>query len=556
MANAFQSQSQSYSPSPSAANQPETSTARWQSAAWLALIVAVCLRNAWSTLDRYFLSDDFAYVARFHALPWREWPGLFIGDWSGGIWGSTLPELRPFAALTFLWDAHWWGVNPLGYHLTNFALDAGCAVLVALIGRHVLRLPKWAGAAAAAVFACHPAHAEPVAWITGRVDLLGTLAYLGGFYAAARSMDSARPGRWVALAVGTYFVGCFSKEFCLTMPLMFGAWLVVYRPPGFNGATRARWGLLGGFVAVVVIYALCRQHAFGGGRASSHGLAWFSPAWAERQMDYLRWYLTPLYNWGRDHRPELAAAPWQFIGVVAAVVLGGLALAHRYFPSARTGWRAVLFFGVTWYLVATLPMAVASYFSPRHLYLSTAGLGLAFAAVVAHAIRWRIAAALVASWAVIFSAQCFDQAASAWRHSAKVSERVTAAVVAESTARPDFALILDVPQYYEGVGMWAWATPFALEPPFTSASPAVVIEAPLVYFNPEAWLRPKLFAQLAQAPGATLISLDARGYAVVQQVDASRWPSATSVLPTERGASGVAGYEAAWHEFLLALRQP
>src|ERR1041385_8323453 len=88
-----------------------------------ALIFAATLRASWSTLDRYFIGDDFGYVGRLHQLSFRESPSLFFHDWAGGMWGYTLPELRPFAALSFLVDAHFWGVNPLGYHLTNLELD-------------------------------------------------------------------------------------------------------------------------------------------------------------------------------------------------------------------------------------------------------------------------------------------------------------------------------------------------------------------------------------------------------------------------------------------------
>src|SRR4051812_39606288 len=153
------------------------------------LILAATLRASWSTLDRYFIGDDFGYVGRFYHLSFREWPALFFHDWSGGMWGYTLPELRPFAALSFLIDAHLWGVNPLGYHLTNLALDTGCACLVALIVWRLHATALWIGASAAVLFAWHPAHAEPVAWITGRVDLLGTLAYLGGFFCGARYLQ-------------------------------------------------------------------------------------------------------------------------------------------------------------------------------------------------------------------------------------------------------------------------------------------------------------------------------------------------------------------------------
>jgi hypothetical protein len=117
------------------------------------LVFAAALHAAWGTLDRYFLCDDFAYIARFHQLPLADWPGLFVRDWSGGLWGHVLPELRPFAALTFLIDSRLWGVNPIGYHVTNLLLDTGCAWLVMLIVWRLHSAALWAGCAAGILFA-------------------------------------------------------------------------------------------------------------------------------------------------------------------------------------------------------------------------------------------------------------------------------------------------------------------------------------------------------------------------------------------------------------------
>ncbi len=314
------------------------------------LVFAAALHAAWSTLDRYFLSDDFAYIGRFYHFPLRDWPTLFVHDWSGGIWGQTLPELRPFAALTFLVDTRLWGVNPLGYHVTNLILDTGCAWLVALIVWRLHAAALWAGCAAGILFAWHPAHAEPVAWITGRVDLLGTLAYLAGFFAGGSYLRTGGR-RWLAAAWLAYGIGCFSKEFCLTLPVALLLWMLFYRPLLAPGRLRQTVLLFAGFVAVAAVFVLCRRIAFGSGNGGVTALHLFSAAFAERQFDYLRWALPLFYDFGRDYRPLLLPfAPALIVGSLL-VSLAVLALWHWKGP-ATTRWRAVAFFGLVWYAVA------------------------------------------------------------------------------------------------------------------------------------------------------------------------------------------------------------
>ena len=90
---------------------------------WLAGVVLVMTALVFlPTLSGGFLGDDFVYIARFHALAWSEWPALFFRDWSGGVWGSPLHELRPFAALSFMSDARLFGDYAPGYRLTNLLL--------------------------------------------------------------------------------------------------------------------------------------------------------------------------------------------------------------------------------------------------------------------------------------------------------------------------------------------------------------------------------------------------------------------------------------------------
>src|SRR5947207_13835582 len=83
-----------------------------------------------------------------------------------------------------------WGMNPVGYHLTNLILHAANAVFFYFICRRLLTvaLPMsnhqgaWqltmSAAFAALVFAIHPLRVESVAWATERRDVLSGFFFL------------------------------------------------------------------------------------------------------------------------------------------------------------------------------------------------------------------------------------------------------------------------------------------------------------------------------------------------------------------------------------------
>ena len=125
-------------------------------------------------------------------------------------WAFTSVAFGHYIPLTRLtWSLNWvlGGMNPWGYHLVNVLLHAVNAALFYVVARRLLAAAVADGAqagrrgadlcaaaaVAALVFGVHPLRVEPVAWITGRPDLLCGSFVLLTTWAYLRATESGGP---------------------------------------------------------------------------------------------------------------------------------------------------------------------------------------------------------------------------------------------------------------------------------------------------------------------------------------------------------------------------
>src|SRR5688572_21502510 len=198
---------------------------------WVSSVVLVilCFVVGLQTIrsDNYFLGDDFGLVHHLHDLPVERLLSYFTSDWTEGIYGSTLDELRPFLAFTYWFDAHVFGpVNVAGYHLTNVVLHVVNALLVLGIARSVAPGEPAFALLAGSFFVLMPSHAEPIAWISGRVDSLASVFYLGAFLCFVR-FRLGEHGLWLGGALLLLACGLIETPSVVTLPVLLVAfdWL-------------------------------------------------------------------------------------------------------------------------------------------------------------------------------------------------------------------------------------------------------------------------------------------------------------------------------------------
>jgi tetratricopeptide (TPR) repeat protein len=144
---------------------------------------------------------------------------------------THLANNTPLAWLSYGLDYAVWGLDPVGYHLTNILLHALNAALLfrissLLLGRVFPDEPPsriGSGAAAAALaFALHPLRVESVAWASERRDVLAGLFYLSTvlyYVKSALAGGTRERSRWYAVSLFFFACAALSKSTVVPLPL-------------------------------------------------------------------------------------------------------------------------------------------------------------------------------------------------------------------------------------------------------------------------------------------------------------------------------------------------
>jgi hypothetical protein len=475
---------------------------------------AVALGASVPALRGSFLADDLGYIQLFHAKPLSSF--LRLGDVSEGIWGFPLDEMRPLFALTYKLDYMLYGPSEAGYHLTNLLIHAVCAGLVVSIAA-AAGAGGWTAALAGALFALLPVHAEPVSWITGKVDSLPTAFYLAAFYFFLRFRRGASRAAY-GLSLLAMAVGLFCKEILLTLPAVLVGYDAVAGSLALSWPRSPRaWArplaVYVPFGLVAFGYAVLRRLAVGSfGRESA--LGWGAVVRFTLEQDFrLRHLLVPFPRLLGDGPPPDAAT-----AVLAGIVLGGvIAGAGLLYAARRRFARAialVVFFGPVWYGLTVLPLLV-TYRAARHLYLPSAGIAVALALLILPTCdegrprRSVLRLALAALLAMVYATLLVGQNGR-WLAAAALARQSRADLAAIASGLPaGSTVVIDNLEGFRPGGtvyFWRWSLPFALRPPFVAAdlyAPLRVLEPPEVYCCPASvWWRDKraFVAALVEGP--------------------------------------------------------
>jgi len=128
-----------------------------------------------------------------------------------------LKPVSPLRLISLRTDYKLWGLNPLGYHLTNLLLHILVAfsfyILFLVFFDRNISLP------ASILFAINPVITETVIWIKNRIDIIAVLFYILSFITFIK-WNKSKKLFWFLLSILFYIFSLLSKEIVITLPVI------------------------------------------------------------------------------------------------------------------------------------------------------------------------------------------------------------------------------------------------------------------------------------------------------------------------------------------------
>lgn len=210
-------------PSPESMNREVARHNVWTTIAVVLLLVICNL----VVFGRVVTFDLLSYDDKSLVTPFCERFGGLTADGIRFCFTSEGVGFRvPLVGLSFLVETEFFGINAAAFHRTSLLLHVASTLLLFFTLRGMTGR-VWQPAMVAAVFAIHPLHVEPVAWVGARIELLCGFFWILGMYAYYRYCRAPGPFRY-SLVVIAYCCALMSKPMALTFP--FALLLLDYWP--------------------------------------------------------------------------------------------------------------------------------------------------------------------------------------------------------------------------------------------------------------------------------------------------------------------------------------
>ena len=318
-------------------------------------------------------------------------PDQIRGALTSTLFGHYIPLTRLSWSLNYALG----GLNPWGYHLVNVLLHGGNALAFYAVTRRLLAAAVAGGgqeartridlsvaaAVAALVFSLHPLRAEPVAWITGRADVLCGAFVLVATWLYLRAVDGAEPARpRLMLAAGAALAAAIlSKGVALPLPV---ALLLLDVYPlrrltrvGASSLVREKIPLFVTSLAGAIVVGLAVRHGALLTRSEEYGVVARAATAAYCFCIYAVRFiwpaaLSPLYEMPAQVR--LSEPRFGLAVLACLLVTAALILLRRRWPAGLAAWA----FSVVMLAPTSLALRLGADLAPdRYSYIS--GMGLA-----------------------------------------------------------------------------------------------------------------------------------------------------------------------------------
>lgn len=337
--------------------------------------------------------------------------------WDGLRWAATsTPRWIPLTWLSHMVDCELFGLDPGAHHLTSVAWHVANTALLLYV---LLRLTGalWPSAFVTALFALHPLHVEPVAWIAARPHLLCTAFWLAAILAYVRYTERRTRPRYLLVCL-CMLLSLLSRSMAVTLPLtllLLDYWPLRRWPIPFNGAAAGR--LLREKLPLLILAAggalvqVAEQRS--AGSLASVGVLPISWRIAHAILNYTT-YVSKMFwpvNLAIEYPLQREFPPaGQIVAALAVLTLASIAV------TGLGGKRPYLVTGWLWYLITLLPVTGLlqmghQTMADRYTYVPLIGLFLIIAWGAAEAARNRpVVRAVLSVTGVVTILLCGDLA--------------------------------------------------------------------------------------------------------------------------------------------------
>ncbi len=398
-------------------------------------------------INSFFLADDFNWV---HQIKTR---GAF------GVW-TTAPDVffRPVVSLTLFVDYTIWGLNSIGYHLTNLSFHAICAFFIYRISSQLLnrvQLPsrqvQLTALIAALLFIILPSHVEAVTWISARSDLVATCFCLASF-SFYLSYKISHNKRNLFLSYLLFLFALLSKESVVIYPgIIFSYEIYDYLTEYDSNKKSIKNILLFPllYTSLFPIYLILRYLGLGqliGGYGTGVHLHYNSGIILRGLGSTLRILIPPLSN-STDF-------DWQLLFILIIATLLIVMLTYAWIGDFYKKISKILLFLFISFLISLIPIinlvvSVQDHQGERFLYFPSVFVVMMFTIIIC-TILWRYQFILLVSltiFVLLFSNNLYHSNKN-WQIASQISQQILEDI--NLIAQDESLFIINIPDNFNG----------------------------------------------------------------------------------------------------------
>ncbi|MGA2462960.1 MAG: tetratricopeptide repeat protein [Thermodesulfobacteriota bacterium] len=350
----------------------------------LVILIGVIYLNS---LDNLFTNWDDSMIYsnyQIRSLDWENIRKIFTY-----VKGSTY---QPVRVLSYAVDYYFWGLNPLGYHITNIIFYILTSIMVFFI-LHRLSTHLRGNAPpdsherialfGALLFAAHPVHVEAVTWLAARKEgLQGFFFFLAFYlYLKGREEEGRKKFLYLTLVLFSFLLATLSKPAAIVFPAILLLYEIslkknksIRTDHGWIDFVRRHWFFIifSVFISFIFTYILMRVMLDAGGIKPYRGGTFFNNLLISfyvflyniklliSTINYSASYTIPISN------PILGVRTLSFIGIT--FLLFGLSL----WSLKKT---KIIFFSFFFFFITLLPylniVPISTLLADRYVFIAS-----------------------------------------------------------------------------------------------------------------------------------------------------------------------------------------